>query len=127
MSEMRASLKLLTHEPEKRKIDGWRELEYDATFELDGLMWRRVSGFGQVGSREDWVLDLPAVKASVTRWHDQQVWQRWPSDKPRTMIEAMRAQVVMASGSLRAEISRHNLELAKMRASLKLLDESLKT
>jgi hypothetical protein len=57
--------------PFKKKIDGWVEMEYDASTEVGIFTWFRVKG-GMSGrsNREDWVCDVPYGTVSV---HDYQL------------------------------------------------------
>jgi len=54
---------------------GWVDhMRFDASLVLDGLTWLRVKGgFGGRGDREDWILAVPAICVSVSRWR-QEAW-----------------------------------------------------
>lgn len=54
--------------PVKRQIGNYREMAYDATLELDGLVWCRAEGgFGEAGDREDWICDVDECSVHVVR------------------------------------------------------------
>lgn len=56
--------------PVKRRIGNYREMAYDATLELDGLVWCRAEGgFGDDPTqREDWVCDVDECSVHVVRY-----------------------------------------------------------
>lgn len=127
---MTATMPLALVKHVRKEIATWREMDYDRVLVLDGLTWRRVKdGFGGLGDREDWVLEVPGYGISVSRFHGL-LWGQSPSPSARPggherREDAMRAKVKGIVGSVQTKIGQVRRELELLETTKALLTTAI--
>lgn len=110
----------------KKKIGGWVEMSFDATFVRHGIRWYRVKdGMGDNGDREDWVADLPESCISLHDYNWNRLWcdTVYYGDFETAVLTALKRELHHE----REKIIELHDKIERLRMSVELVENSLRS